>query len=249
MDIYIPTLGRESQTTYNSLPDSIRKHVTFVVNHGAMLPQESERSIVVPYEYSRNRIAGVRQYLLEHSSDTFVMLDDDLVFYRRRQDDPTRFEDATSEDIEHMFYELRNFLISFPLVGIGAREGGNVVTDEYVYNTRILRVLGYNAPVLKSRGIRFDRVPVMEDFDVALQLLRSGYDIAMLNWIVSNQKSSNAAGGCSTYRTLELQREAALKLAELHPEFVTVVEKQTKKAWNGQTRTDVRIAWKKARGN
>ena len=38
----------------------------------------------------------------------------------------------------------------------------------------------------------------------------------------------------------------AHELEVLHPDYVTVVDKTTKTSWGGGTRTDVRIAWKKA---
>jgi hypothetical protein len=100
--------------------------------------------------------------------------------------------------------------------------------------------------VLKKEGVRFDRLPVMEDFDVALQLLRKGYPSLTLNNWVQDQSTSNAPGGCSTYRSLEVQAKGAKGLARLHPNVVKLVEKTTKGAWGGGTRTDVQVAWKKA---
>jgi hypothetical protein len=86
----------------------------------------------------------------------------------------------------------------------------------------------------------------MEDFDVTLQLLRLGYaNIVLAQW-VHNQRGSGASGGCSTYRTMDMQAKAAKGLAKLHAPFVNVVYKQTSHAWGGQARQDVVIAWKKA---
>jgi hypothetical protein len=86
----------------------------------------------------------------------------------------------------------------------------------------------------------------MEDFDVTLQLLRKGHRNAVLNQWAQDQGTSNAPGGCSTYRTPEVQAAGAYGLQKLHPDFVTVVDKETKQAWGGGVRKDVRIAWKKA---
>jgi hypothetical protein len=87
---------------------------------------------------------------------------------------------------------------------------------------------------------------VMEDFDVALSLLTKGYENAIINTVAHNQKGSGAVGGCSVWRTPQVQAQAALKLAELYPGIVKVVEKTTKTAWGGGTRTDVTIQWKAA---
>jgi hypothetical protein len=228
MKIYIPTLDRADQITLRNLPMSIKMQVVSLTQPGG--------------------IGKVRQYALDEcrrTGDTFVMLDDDLRFATRRDDDPTKFRDSTPEEIERMFSILDNALEGYAHVGVASREGGNRNTDEFVYNTRNLRILGFNAKMIPEY-VRFDRLPVMEDFDVALQLLRLGLPSVQINWIVHDQKQSNAPGGCSTYRTKEVQREAAYGLAREHPEFVTVVEKETKTAWGGGVRTDVRIAWKKA---
>jgi hypothetical protein len=246
MRIFIPTLGRADQVTFRNLPQEIQERVEFVVGDG--IPWESYayrcKCIFIP---PVKGIAATRQWIAEESKDTpFVMLDDDLTFCMRREDDPTKFQPADEEDVFNLFMYLERALGHYGHVGVATREGGNRETEPYVYNTRLLRILGYNPVALKDAGARFDRLPVMEDFDVCLQLLRKGYQNIKVNWIAHDQKMSNAAGGCSGYRTMQVQKEAALGLAKLHPGFVTVVQKHTKTAWGGQERTDVRVAWKKA---
>jgi hypothetical protein len=86
----------------------------------------------------------------------------------------------------------------------------------------------------------------MEDFDVTLNLMRQGHGNIVLNHMVHDQHGSNLAGGCSQYRDNIVQRAGAIGLKKLHDRFVSVVEKTTKTAWGGATRTDVRIQWKKA---
>jgi hypothetical protein len=174
------------------------------------------------------------------------MLDDDLTFFSRRVDNPALFCRPDPEEITLLVSEIEDSLDEFAHVGIGSREGGNRLMGHRYFNTRLQRVLAYRTDVLQREGIRFDRLPVMEDFDVNLSLLRAGYRNVMLNWIVNDQGGSNAPGGCSQWRTLDMQAAAARKLAELHYGFVRTVEKTTKTAWGGQTRLDVRIQWKKA---
>lgn len=241
MEIYIPTKGRVFQETYDSLPQELKRRVIFVVDssetcvHGLRTPP------------SVKGIGPTRQWIAEQPGDNkFVMLDDDLVFATRRGDEPEKFRDSTPEEITDLFNRVEHMLDSYAHIGVSTREGGNRDTDSFVFNTRLLRILGYRRDVLKDNGVRFDRLELMEDFDVTLQLLRLGYSNIRINWMVHNQRSSNAPGGCSTYRTLEKQSAAARGLAELHPQFVTVVTKQTKTAWNGQERQDVRIQWKQA---
>jgi hypothetical protein len=87
----------------------------------------------------------------------------------------------------------------------------------------------------------------MEDFDVTLQLLTKGFSNFNISTIIQGQGSSNAAGGCSTYRDAQRQAEGAHGLAALHPEFVRVRTKKTNwSGWGSAERTDVTISWKKA---
>jgi len=194
-------------------------------------------------------LTSTRDELLKNPffDDHVVFLDDDLDFAQRRLDDPTKFEEMTPLDFEVMFNEIDEQLKVFPMVGIGAREGGNRNTEEYLFKTRIMRVLGFNRPWLLERGITFAPLKVMEDFHVNLQVLEHGGTTAVCNNWVSNQRGgSDAPGGCSIYRTPEVQTESAHLLQKLHPGVVQVVQKETKTAWGGGTRTDVRIQWKRA---
>jgi hypothetical protein len=244
MEIYIPTRGRIFQETYCSLPQELRDRVIFVQ------PWDGNEVVGVGVHKTPKHINGIgptRQWIIDNAkSDKIVMLDDDLVFAKRREDEPTKFREASLSDVSLLFTSISSYLDQFAHVGVSTREGGNRDTSDTVLNTRLLRILAYRTDVLRKQAIRFDRLEFMEDFDVTLQLLRAGYPNIRINWIVHNQRSSNAPGGCSTYRTLEKQAQAARGLAELHSEFVDTVVKKTKTAWNGQERTDVRIQWKAA---
>lgn len=248
MQIYIPTLGRPHQETLFALPPSLRQTVILVLAPGVHRTAEAADSWGIKYiQCPFHGIGPTREWICSQAaSKKIVMLDDDLVFARRREDDPTKFRPAIPADISTLFGSIDALLDQYAHVGVSTREGGNRDTSDYAYNTRLLRILAYNVDVLHDEAIRFDRIEFMEDFDVTLQLLRAGYPNVKINWIVHNQRSSNAPGGCSTYRTLDKQRDAAYRLASLHSEFVDTVVKKTKTAWNGKERTDVRIQWKAA---
>ena len=253
MDLIIPTAGRwQKQTTLEALlyagltPTLVvqDKEVDKSLEHWRGVPAK-----LAPLPSHITTIAPTREWILHNvgSDSTFCMLDDDLVFYRRRTDDPTKLTDILPEELEKAFWEMENMLrVEAPHIGFAAREGANRNIEPWLWNTRIMRVLGYNRDTLRRENIHFDRLPVMEDFDVALQLLEKGYANCVLNRYAHNQAGSGAAGGCSTFRTPAMQAMAAHELARLHPGFVKVVEKTTKGAWGGGTRTDVNIQWKKA---
>lgn len=253
MLVYIPSINRASeQPTLLSIPPEYE--ITLVVPEQQVTQYVREwrpagKVKVLGHPNRLSNIGQVRHFILEHAyPHKVLMLDDDLVFFRRRQDEPDKFTPAFDVDIRLMLADCEDQLSRHAHIAVATREGGNRFTENYNENTRGLRVLGYDTTTLRDEEIVFERLPVMEDFDVTLQLLRKGYSNLIINWIVHNQAhGSGASGGCSTYRDLNLQAECAHRLKALHPDFVTVVEKTTKTAWGGNaTRTDVRIQWKKA---
>jgi hypothetical protein len=252
MRIYIPTFGREKdQKTFNTLPKQLQEQAVLVVDSREKKLYPGFPTLVCPP--SVNTIGKVRQFIVDKHDvvrygPKIVMLDDDLGFGTRRADDPGKFVAATQKDIVACFKDLEKLLSTYAHAGVVAREGGNRFAEAgpLVECTRLLRVLAYDVSVLRKEKVRFDRIIIMEDFDVALQLLRKGYKNAALTGWCQGQGSSNAPGGCSTYRTMEKQKEGAEGLFRLHAPFVKLVEKTTKGAWNGQTRTDCTVYWKKA---
>lgn len=250
--IYIHTYGRhDRQVTWDRLPPAVRKDTVLVVQHRERKLYDAYPIKVLPKNIET--LSPTRHHILHKLHDVdndgpgLVMMDDDLRFCVRREDDPTKFRSATGKDVEAMFKAVFKLLRSgVAHAGVLAREGGNRITEESVHATRMMRLLGYNAAIVRPLGVRFDRLPFQQDFDMTLQLLRKGYGNVVLAGWAHDQGSSNAEGGCATYRTLDKLAENARKLAELHAPFVKVVEKQTKGAWGGATRLDVVVAWKKA---
>lgn len=250
MRIYIPSIGRVgSQITYNNLPPKLQRQALLVIPQAEAKKHGSIPVLVHPAKCKT--IGPVRQFIIDQHDVAkyglkIIMLDDDLTFFQRRTDDSKKFTNATPADIVAGFKELEALLSAqVPHGGIRHREmAQDAPTVQYA--TRALRALAYHVGALRSAKVRFDRSVVMEDFDVTLQLLRMGLPNAVYSDLIQNQVRSNAPGGCSTYRTMEKQREGALTLKKLHSDFVKVVEKTTKTAWGGGTRTDVVVSWKKA---
>lgn len=176
------------------------------------------------------------------------MLDDDLVFYVRDSANRSKFLPASPEDVRRMIVAgIQRNLQRYPHVSVAPREGANRNEQDYLFNTRVMRVLAYDTDYLRRHTITFSPAEFMGDFHVALQILRSGSSYIVLNNYVNNQRGgSGAPGGCTGMRTLETQRAEAEKLAALHPGFVRVVQKTTKTAWGGATRHDVVVQWKRA---
>ena len=250
--IYIPTYKRlQTQRTFAYLPDALRRRTVLVVSkeEAKILRPLGFPVLVCPLQ-GQGSVGHVRQWIIDnHDTERYghklVMMDDDIKFDRRREDDVTKFLPTTDADIIDIFRTIDKKLNKYAHVGVLSREGANRVLDNFKIATRMTRVLAYNLDILEETEARFDRLPVMEDFDVILTLLESGYPNYVITKYVNGQMSTGYAGGCSEYRTSELQKKCARRLKRLHPDFVNVVEKAPTSAWPSG-RTDVLVQWKKA---
>lgn len=249
MKLFIPTYQRtDKQKTWDNLPEFVKEFTYLVCGEDEREAHEKAGRQVLVHPEGYHRVAPKRQWIVENAGeDKIVMADDDLSF-RCREEGSYKLRPMGDVDFAAMFDCLEKELDEYAAVGVSSQAGNNRSFPATLLTPgRMFTMYGLRADVLLREGIKFDDVAVMEDFHVALSLLRKGLPNAILqNWCWSQTKS-NAAGGCSTFRTAQVQHDNAAKLAELHAPFVTLVEKESKAWGNGlETRTDVRVAWKKA---
>lgn len=257
--IYIPTWGRvDRQITWESF-DEVTKH-----DSGAVLvahPSEADalRSKGYPVLETPEDVTTIgvkRQWIFDQHNVRMwgpwaVIIDDDLRFAKRREDDPTKFigtNDIPGE-FGRMIDNLFGLFMLSPLVGIRNRSGANRDHDGglFLKNRRQFDVIGVDVQVMRKHNFRLDRTPIMEDFDFVLQFLTAGYSNLLLNTHTEDDMSGrDSAGGCQDERTALAQFEAAHWLAETWPDFVKVEEKRTKGEGAWSVRTDVRVQWAKA---
>jgi len=184
---------------------------------------------------------GMRAQAMGQS--TFCMMDDDLTFARRITPGDWHARQSTAEDIREMIEKVEQLLMQgYAAVGVSAREGNNRLTGDVKENTRMIRVLSFHTKTFLE--CEHGRVPVMEDFDVLLQLLRKGLPNVVTVNFLQGQRATQETGGCSDYRTLKNHSAAAEKLAELHKGFVSLRIKKNKGDFG--VRKEVTIQWKKA---
>jgi len=255
--IYIPSCGRPTnQLTYRTLNhEGITKHFDLII----VCPEKEEKQ----YDFYNENIdilspdvqgiGPTRQWIMEHSRkigyEHIIMCDDDHRWCVRKDPSAWNMREATKYDISLAFLRLQQILDSgIKLAGITARGGSNryyPATEKY--HTRQNNLHAINVKTFFDIGARYDRIPLMEDFDVILTFLRAGHKNCLITDFAWDQKGSNQKGGCSGYRTAELQETAALGLKELHPDYVRLVQKKANSGWDGmKTRTDVVLSWKKA---
>lgn len=253
MDItfYIPTLGRiDNQPTM------------IYLKAGGITPT----LVVQPHEYESYRmrypgcsfmrlpksvkgISATRQFILDNCPTRyFAMMDDDLRFSRKDPADRTKLKEPQPQDMVEMIAAMKSKLLRFAHVGISLRQGNNLKTEAFLLNERIIRAVAYDKERMPPSA-RFDRIPLKQDLDMTLQLLRAGLpNCCIYEWAQDQVGGSNARGGCSTFRNENLSDEAAQMLHDLHPDFVTLVRK-TNNNWKGfgnKDRLETRIAWKQA---
>lgn len=253
--IYIPTMGRvNQQITLDDLAmsDKLLSITKLVVRDFEFDDYDfahSDRAEIIALPSDIEDIGQTRQWIVENCpTDYLIMLDDDLRFYKRLPESVSlRYTDG--EQLEQMFVEMLDWMEfdDIPITGISARQGNNRVEGRYSEVTRQMFAHGVSVKQFNEIGLRYDNLPLMEDFHMLLSLFTSGYKNRIFYEYCCGQPESNAEGGCSTYRTGEAQKEAAQGLEFDFPEFVTVVIKKPKTGWKGmEERHDVRIQWKKA---
>lgn len=258
LPIYIPSCNRWAELPSGTIRDlPFDWPITYVVpteqvpNYLNVLePLRQKYSNLKLFGTGVKGIAATRKRIGEKAASLnepfFMMLDDDLRFYVRKSPEVwnlryvENYESADALDWCLQLLKEENVAA----VGISSRQGNNRIEEPVTENMRLIRSLGFRTELFNK--CVHGRVEVMEDFDVLLQLLRMGFKNKSLNYWAQGQKETQAAGGCSTYRTHELHENSARRLAELHPDFVRLRQKNNKTGGEFGKRLEVTISWKKA---
>jgi len=259
--IIIPTKGRVGkQTTFSYLPAELRKRTVIVcpekeVNSHRMNHPQAEEVLAQPdpsWKIYRKRRWLVDMLSAERKVEKIVMLDDDLRFCIRRDDNPERFAEITPEQMVQGFKELENILSpEIPHAGFSAR-GGNLSPAAqrggWQEAKRMMCVLGYHLPTVLANCDPF-RIETREDMDTCLQLLRKGFPNAVSYTYHFDQKFG-APGGASSERDFTRANKDAHTLARYHPGFVKVIQKDDSGrqglSEEARTRLEVVVQWVKA---
>ena len=251
--IYIPTRGRlDKQTTWESIGPEGRQSAMLVCPSDEVEEHTKNGRNCLDRGGIRG-ISNVRQYIINHAIESghtkILMLDDDLVFGRRISDTAPNLRKTNQHEMHELWERMSQKLNAYAHVGVSPRQ----MNDKHYPNVfkegmRQNAIHGVQPHVLQKENIRYDAVPLMEDYYVTLSLFNLGYpNYVIVDWTWDQRGASGAAGGCSTYRDADLQELASHKLAAEFPKYVKAVRKTTKTGWdNMTTRWDVRVQWKKA---
>lgn len=261
--IFIPTRGRTTkQLTLHSIPKIYWPSIVLVTSESEVpdLMRLYHPRVKIITDKTTN-LSDRRQFIQEFARGAritrLVMMDDDLVFLKKGpKKDPeakTPYSMYRLDDkgFINMMIELALALDDNAIASLAERNRCHTYSpDEFDcdYNGRINGVIAYRSDVVEREKLKWNNFKLCADFDMTLSLYRAGYSGAVIcRYIWGQRGASNAAGGCSNYRTKELHADVIYKLARKHDPFVKVVEKETKGGWYGEgKRIDARISWKKA---
>jgi hypothetical protein len=247
LTIYIPTFNRvKTQTTWSELEGTGLHDQTYLVCNADEAPQHAaaNRQVLVhPPEITT--IAAKRAWIVQNCpTRNLVMLDDDLRFFGRdRSIMRLRKELAMGKDLHAFFGQLNGMLETFTHGGFSHRLGNQQLTDSFAMCKRMMYVLAYQRDAWLKHVVP-NRVEVREDFDYTLQLLRAGHpNVLLCDVAVQDAGYGAQAGGEAETRRVEFTNAQADLLAELHPGFVRVTEKDYLRSIK---RKEVVVSWRKA---
>jgi len=239
MKIFIPTRGRiDKQITRVNFPNAIMVVPECEADAWKWCASEYH---VVSDDWGINQI---RQYILEQEGDHHLVIDDDLHLFRR--DRPSkRLKKASWSDIVDMLQWFQSkFDEGYVHGSMGFRVFNNQYEDDELEQENKIATGAhfYRADVVRAEGFRFDALPNKEDIHLTLSMLELGYpNIVTQEWVHHQEYAAGPEhGGIGRYRTPELISESSRTLQQLHPEVVSLRDK------DGVVET--RIQWKKALG-
>jgi len=252
MQIVIPTRGRtHQQLTLQALPRELRKRTTLVCpkrEASGLFRLYGDVEIVVQPDATMT-IARKREWImrewLRYGHEQVLMLDDDLSFSTRISETDWHLKPICGEELIPEFQRIEDKLgPEYPHVGFGPRQWNHLKKAGWQTPDRMMCSLGYYLPIV-VKVCELGRIETHEDMDVNLQLLRKGHRNAVWHTTVHDQNFM-APGGCGLWRTIESFSADARKLAELHPGYVSTVERSYKGSEPRVPRVEPICQWKKA---
>jgi hypothetical protein len=252
MRIFIPTRGRwASQLTLENLTKfgEIDYQITLVVREDEVDKYAWEDKLVVPNDMPLHE---KRLFILRQDTRV-LMMDDDLSFSERITD--TYAPQITSlAKTNEMLHRQEKLLDEYAHTSMAMRQFINDKPRGVRETYKSCRVLGFQTDVVLAEGVKFcpdDWVGPfpMDDYHMTLSLLELGYPNAVDHEFCTGAPGAGERpGGLTGIRTADLQSLSAKKLAELHPESVTLRSKVAETAFDGQEHLDVTIRWGRALG-
>jgi len=255
------TRGRiGEQRTYQSIPWSWRDKCFLVVPEdehelhytlggdddlGKKIPTIPVPATVTNYS---EKMKWIIEDGMEDGEECCCILDDDLVFSQQWEKPDGKIglktiEGPDTERLLTLFGYMELLLENTALVGVHPRQMGHVQKPPHVINGKVICVQGINRSLVGHIPF-LDKYPILSDVVLNATLLARGQGNKIITTFFQDWGSCNAPGGCSLYRTAEMQAEACYWLEERFGPYIKAVEKEAKDGWLGGKRVDFRGQWK-----
>lgn len=249
--VYIPTKGRKNSPLKTLEQILIYSDIKPIL----VCPEEEAEKFYHQYDagfvqiVNKKYLGQVWQHILENCpTQGVIIIDDDLRFCIRYLGIHDWLEQIKDKELNGMFAWMNDQLdAGFVHGAISIRKGNHFIEEDFRDCANAKDCLFFNRDVLLQENARLDRLKTMQDFDITLQLMSKGYPNRVgYNWCC-DQIDPAAEGGTTLYRTPEVQKEAAYRLAEMWPNIVKVVKKEarSKSTIYGSERYDVKIQWRR----
>jgi hypothetical protein len=238
MKIYIPTRDRPIQKTARQL---ILANIPYTIV-APVGEQHADEDIVWCPEYG---IRDTRNWILDFHQKVYsedpkiVMLDDDIELYIRHENGK-QFYKADSAAWPRFIAELDKMLDVYAHGGVVEKYMSQQQPRNFRENGRYTHVLAYNLNLFPAASelpapLKMEaEVGEEQDLNIAL-LLHGKPSFQLTEWAWYDKQY--APGGCTEWRTDEVEIEAGKFLEKKYPGIVTLTQPRYKKP-------RVRIAWK-----
>jgi len=228
--IYIPTFKRhDKQIFFESLPDRLKDKVIFVIQKQEEHLFSDKNTLVVDNNIG---IAKTREIIYKTAGKKrYLVVDDDVLLYRRNAKyfgKPSNMEGAKRPILDNEWNELlqrlndqhdsNHILCGFKFSLIIPRRNQPIFNNSAIF--AIFSIDGEQLSKIIDE-IDFNYVPIQEDIYFNLELLTRGYPNAIMEEFCYFQRY-NKPGGCSSFRTRQMEDDCAEKLNKKFPKYYKI---------------------------
>lgn len=214
--IYIPSYKRPKTCMTHKL---FKDFDVCIVIHEKELKQYQESitdknvTFLCHTDKEKGNMARVRNFILENNKEEeFIMCDDDIKYFKCMENNKQHM--MNSDQLKQMIYN--GFIMAKELKTV--LWGINLLDDPMAYReysplSLLSVVLGPFSAHIKN-NLKYDnRLPLKEDYDYALQVLKKHRKILRMNRYSYTTDHITLPGGCASYRTKdkEIQQMEAFK--------------------------------------
>ena len=250
-NIYIPTLGRPNQITWDGLPNFVKDITYLLIQPHEVELHKDKQTVVLPE--GLKGITNARRFIYEYAKNQrYFVLDDDCKFAHRRGNETQCWHNGdktkrimTEDDWSYMLETTSKWLDSGDITWGGFRTGGlPPAGKEYIDNTGTAEVFFFDGKQLPSADELDWELSTAEDISLSLQLLSKGYPNRVWDRFVYLSDFVGTQGGCIDMgRSLKMINDNHAKLIEKFPDYVSY--NGTKELMGG-TFNKIKIQYKKA---